>query len=245
MLGYDFEIIYKKGKQNVVADALSRKNEDVEALLCAISIIQPDWINEAREEWKNDEEVWVLIRKLQQDSSTSDTFSWKNDSLWYNDRLYLYKNSQLKQNILMELHTSPLGGHSGFLKIYHRVKKEFFWDGLKSDIQKFVVESLVCQQNKVETIKTPGLLQPLSIPSQRWEEVSIYFITGLPKFERKSVIMVIVDRLIKYTHFFALSHPFKTSTVPTTFMETIQKLHGNPKIIVIDKNPIVTGNFWT
>ena len=61
MLGYDFEIIYKKGKQNVVADALSRKDEDVEALLCAISIIQPDWINEAKEEWKNDEEVWALI----------------------------------------------------------------------------------------------------------------------------------------------------------------------------------------
>jgi len=75
MLGYDFEIIYKKGKQNVVADALSRKDEDVEALLCAISIIQPDWINESMEEWNNDEEVWALIRKLQQDSSTFDTFS--------------------------------------------------------------------------------------------------------------------------------------------------------------------------
>ena len=57
MLGYDFEIIYKKGKQNVVADALSRKDEDVEAFLCAISIIQPDWINEARDERKNGEEV--------------------------------------------------------------------------------------------------------------------------------------------------------------------------------------------
>ena len=65
MLGYDFEIIYKKGKQNVVADALSRKYEDVEALLCAISIIQPDWINEAMDEWKKDEEVWPLIQKLQ------------------------------------------------------------------------------------------------------------------------------------------------------------------------------------
>ena len=168
MLGYDFEIIYKKGKQNVLADALSREDEDVEALLCAISIIQPDWINEAREEWKNDEEVWALICKLQQDSSTSDTFSWKNDSLWYKDRLYLCKNSQLKQKILMELHNSPLGGHSGFLKTYHRVKKEFFWDGLKLDIQKFVAKCLVFQQNKVETIKTPSLLQPLSIPSQRW-----------------------------------------------------------------------------
>ena len=76
----------------MVADALSRKDEDVEALLCAISIIQPDWINEGREEWKNDEEVWELIRKLQQDSSTSDTFCGKNDLLWYKDCLYLCKN---------------------------------------------------------------------------------------------------------------------------------------------------------
>jgi hypothetical protein len=44
MLGYDFVIIYKKGKKNVVADALSRKDEDVEEFLYAISIIQPDWI---------------------------------------------------------------------------------------------------------------------------------------------------------------------------------------------------------
>jgi len=111
MLGYDFEIIYEKGKQNVVADAFSRKYEHVEALLCAISIIQPNWINEAMDQWKNDEEVWAPIQKLQQDPSTSDTFRWKNYSLGYKDCLYLCKNSQLKQRILMELHTYPLGGH--------------------------------------------------------------------------------------------------------------------------------------
>ena len=87
--------------------------------------------------------MWTLIQKLQQDPSTSNTFSWKNYSLWHKYRLYICNNSQLKQNILLELHTSPLGGHSGFLKTYHRVKKEFFWDGLKSDIQKFVAECLV------------------------------------------------------------------------------------------------------
>jgi hypothetical protein len=144
----------------------------------------------------------------------------------------------------LELHTSPVGGHSGFLKTYHRVKKDFFWDGLKTNVQRFVVECVVFQQNKVE-IKTPGLLQPLSIPSQRWEEVSMDFITGLPKSEGKSVIMVIVDRLTKYAHFCALSHPFKASTVATPFMETVQKLHGSPKIIVGDRDPIFTGHFWT
>jgi len=70
------------------------------------------------------------------------------------------------------------------------------------------------------------------------------FITGLPKSDGKSVIMVVVDRLTKYEHFCALSHPFKANTVSTTFMETIQKLHGNPKIIVSDRDPIFTGNLW-
>ena len=113
----------KKRNKIVAVDAHSRKDEDVEALVCSISIIQPYWITKARDEWKRDEEVWTLIQILQQYSSTSNTFSWKNDSLWYKDHLYLCKNSQIKQNILLELHTSPLGGHSGSLKTYHRVKK--------------------------------------------------------------------------------------------------------------------------
>jgi hypothetical protein len=93
--------------------------------------------------------------------------------------------------------------------------------------------------------KPSKCLQPLAIPSQRWEEVSMDFIIGLPKSEGNSVIMVIVDRLTKYTHFYALSHPFKTSTVATTFMDTVQKLHGNPKIIASDRDPIFTRHFWT
>jgi len=88
----------------------------------------------------------------------------------------------------------------------------------RSNIKKFLVECLACQQNKVETIKTPGLLQPLFIPSQHWEEVSMDFITGLPKSEGKSVIMVVVNKLTNYAHFCALSHPFKVSIVSISFM---------------------------
>jgi hypothetical protein len=57
--------------------------------------------------------------------------------------------------------------------------------------------------------------------------------------------MVIFDRLTKYAHFCALSHPFKANTVATSFMDTVQKLHGSPKIIVSDRDPIFTGHFWT
>ena len=64
-IGYDFEIIYKKGKKNVVSDALSRKDEYVDTFLCVISIIQPDWIIESRDEWNNEKKVWTLIQRLQ------------------------------------------------------------------------------------------------------------------------------------------------------------------------------------
>ena len=71
------------------------------------------------------------------------------------------------------------------------------------------------------------------------------FITGLPKSKGNIVIMVVVDRLTKYAHFCALSHPFKASKIATKFMEIIQKPHGNPKIIVSDRDPIFTRNSWT
>ena len=66
-----------------------------------MSTIQQDWITKARDEWKKEKYVWTIIQKLQQDPSTSDTFSWKNDSLWYKDHLNICKDSQIKQNILL------------------------------------------------------------------------------------------------------------------------------------------------
>ena len=80
----------------------------------------------------------MLIQKLQKDPSVLYTFVRKNDSLWYKDHLYICKHSQLKQKVLLELHTSLVGGNLGFLKTYHKVKKELFWEGLKSDVQRFV-----------------------------------------------------------------------------------------------------------
>jgi hypothetical protein len=71
------------------------------------------------------------------------------------------------------------------------------------------------------------------------------FIIGLPKFEGKSVIMVIFDRLTKYEHVFSLYHPFRANIISTTFMETFQNLHGSSQIIVSDRDPIFTGHFWT
>ena len=87
------------------------------------------------------------------------------------------------------------------------------------------------------------MLQPLVIPSQRWE-VSLYFIIGLANSNGKSGIMVLVDRITKYAHFYALYHTFKDNITAIEFMEKVEKLHENPKIILSDRDSFFTRNFW-
>jgi hypothetical protein len=137
-----------------------------------------------------------------------------------------------------------MAGHSEFTKTYDRVKRSFFWDGMKQDIHNFVIECDVCQCNKGEIVKSLGTLQPLPIPLAIWRDISMDFITGLPKSGNKSVIMVVVDRLSKYAHFYALQNPFMTSTVAQLFMDQVFKLHGMPHSIVSDHGLTFNINFW-
>jgi hypothetical protein len=115
---------------------------------------------------------------------------------------------------------------------------------MKQDIHNFVVECEVCQCNKGETIKYLGTLQPLPIPPSIWKDISMDFITILPKSGNKSVIMVVVDHLSKYSHFYALQHSFTTSTVAQLFMDQVFKIHGMPHSIVSDHDPTFISNFW-
>jgi hypothetical protein len=243
LFGYDYEIIYKKGKDNVVEDALSQKYED-EGSLFSLSFIVPDWLQAVHQEWLQDPKSSHLIQQLQNKAQAPPGYSWLQDELRYKGRLYLSKQSKLKSTVLSELHATPTVGHSGFTKTYDRVKRSFFWDGMKQDIRKFVAECEVCQRNKGETVKSPGTLQPLPIPPDIWKDISMDFITGLPKSGNKSVIMVVVDRLSKYAHFCALHHPFTASTVAQIFMDQVFKLHGMPNSIVSDRDPTFTSNFW-
>jgi hypothetical protein len=102
----------------------------------------------------------------------------------------------------------------------------------------------VCQCNKGEIVKSSGTLQLLLIPPAIWKDISMDFITDLPKLGNKSIIMVVVDFLSKYAHFYTLQHPFTTSTVAQIFMDQVFKLHGMLYSIVSDHDPTFISNFW-
>ena len=90
---------------------------------------------------------------------------------------------------------------------------------MKKDILTFVAQCDVFQCHKGETVKAPSTLQPFPILAPIWMEVSMDFITGLPKSGKKLVIMVVVDRLSKYAHFCTLPHPFTLTLVAQSFMD--------------------------
>ena len=115
---------------------------------------------------------------------------------------------------------------------------------MKTEILTFVAECDVCQHHKGEIVKSPGTLQSFPIPTSIWTDVSMDFITDLPKLGNKSVIMVVVNKLSKYAHFCALPHPFTPTFVAQDFMDQIFKLHGMPTSIVFDRDPVFTSNFW-
>jgi hypothetical protein len=115
---------------------------------------------------------------------------------------------------------------------------------MKAAVSQYIKHCPVCQRNKSENIPYPGLLQPLPILDMAWQHVTMDFIEGLPKFEGKDTILVVVDKLTKYSHFISLSHPFTTKIIVQLFIDHVFKLHGLPLAIITDRDRIFTSQLW-
>ena len=115
---------------------------------------------------------------------------------------------------------------------------------MNADIHKYVAECDTCQRNKVENISSPGLLHPLHIPNQKWEEISMGLMGGLPVSDGKNKILAVVDRLTKYAHFIGVKRIDSVKETTEAFCKNIYKLHGFPNIIMSDRDAKFKGNFW-
>jgi hypothetical protein len=115
---------------------------------------------------------------------------------------------------------------------------------MRHTISQYVKQCSVCQQAKHTTTLPLGLLSPLPIPKQVWEDIAMDFITGLPNSAGYTVILVVIDRLIKFAHLFALKKDFDSKKVAEIMMQHIVKLYGMPKSIVSDRDKVFTSKFW-
>lgn len=242
LLGYDFEILYQPGHQNKAADALSRMEQPVELhSLTTTGIIDVKLIEQ---EVENDAELKKIMENLKKNAEEGSKFQVEKGRLLYKGRMVVSQTSTLIPKILHTFHDSILGGHSGFLRTYKRISGELYWRGMKAEIKKYVEQCEICQRNKYEATKPAGVLQPIPIPDRILEDWTMDFIEGLPLAGGVNVIMVVVDRLSKYSYFISLRHPFSAKQVASIFIDRIVSKHGIPKSIITDRDKIFLSNFW-
>ncbi|PNX96205.1 Ty3/gypsy retrotransposon protein, partial [Trifolium pratense] len=240
--GFSFEIYYKPGKTNQVADALSRRHTD-EAIFMSISSPLPTLLANLRQYYR-DQEGKTLVLKSETDANMKQVFRFTDGLLYFKEKIYLPDVSDLRQAIIKEYHCTPMAGHSSVQPTLSRISASFLWPGLYTDVKQFVKTCTTCQQNKYLPTKKQGLLQPLDIPSQVWQDLSMDFITHLPQSFGHTVIWVIYDRLTKFVHFITLPTKFSAPDLASRFSVEICRLHGIPQSIVSDRDPLFLSAFW-
>ncbi|XP_028097035.1 uncharacterized protein LOC114296908 [Camellia sinensis] len=164
---YDLQILYHLWKANTIADALSRKSmgnlsclltsqkkllcdlerNEIEVVLCkqdeilaAISA-QPAIIEEIREKELDDESLKKIMDEI--DSKLKPGFVIENGVLKFHNRLCVPDCSDLKKRVMTEAYNSKFAMHPGNTKIYHDLKQNFWWPGMKKSIANFVAR--LCQ----------------------------------------------------------------------------------------------------
>ena len=185
LLGYDYEITYKPGKENSAVDALSRVTSSPS--LNTLFVPQTFLWNAIKKE-ANEHPYMVRISKLATANPRA-PYKWQNGLVCYRNHVVIPPNSQFVNQLLQEFHDSPYEGHSGVLRTYKRLTQQFYWPSMHKVIQQYVTSCTVFQKNKAETLFPAGFLQPLPIPCQVWDYITMDFIEGLPPSNGKSTIL--------------------------------------------------------
>jgi hypothetical protein len=266
---YDLEVHYHPGKANVVEDALSRQAHcsclSVKAFndsLCwemrklHLEVIPQGSLNHLSVEatlkdniilaQQHDKGIRIIKQKLAQGEGKYKCFRVDHEGvLWFNERIVVPKDHKLRKQILDEAHLSKFSMHPGSTKMYQDLKHTFWWTRMKREIAKYISECDICQRVKASHLKTASILQPLPIPSWKWEDISMDFIVGLPNISpRHDSIWVIADRLTKTAHFLPVHTTYNAKKYAEIYLDQIFHLHGGPKMIIFDRGAQFIARFW-
>jgi hypothetical protein len=165
--------------------------------------------------------------------------------VWFNNRIVVPKNDEIRQQILDEAHLSRYSIHPGSTKMYHDLKQHYWWKKMKIEIACYVARFDTCRGVKAIHMKTAGPLQSLPIPTWKWEDISMDFIVGLPRTTKGyDSIWFIVDRITKIDHFLPVKTDHPVVVYAQLYIARILSLHGVPKTIVSDRGPQFVAKFW-
>jgi hypothetical protein len=176
--------------------------------------------------------------------SVSDCIIDDSGYLRFRGRLWVPDYEPLRTAIIQELHDSVLAGHPGKNGTIAIVSRDFFWPNLQTTVKRFVRNCGVCGRTKVWRDRKQGLLRPLPVPEQQWQEISADFIGPLPLSDGFDMIVVFTDRLSKGVLLAPCHSTITSEDFAKLFIKTYYSLHGLPRAMVSDRGPQFIGLAW-
>ena len=224
---YNFKIMYQTEAKNVKADALTRKpgdkpvNEEDDRLKyqhqvlltperLEIHVLKPepeaaihDRILFANQE---DEECTAFHTAI---ANNRKAYNWitltdcsvKEGILYHKDRLWVPGNMDLMVELLQEVHDLSTDGHPGIHRTLKLLGRYYYWSNMRRTVEQYIKNCYNCRCSKASRDKYNDLLVPAEVPTQRWTDISLDFITGLPESENMNAICTLIDKLSKERHY--------------------------------------------
>jgi len=233
---YKFRIVYTPGKDNGRADALSRRSDymDKEPVSHSILRMNADGslsanvldFNTITQVQRADEEQFPILQgKLQVEPDKVEA-------------------------CVRAHHDDPMAGHPGVARTIELIKRGYNFPRMKEQVKRYISRCTECQTNKASRHKKYGEIQYQEPSTTPWDDVTMDFITKLPKSKDPSTeivydsILVMVDKLTKYTHFVPYKETFTAEQLANTVMDRLVRYHGLPRIFLTDRGSVFTSKFW-
>ncbi|QRW07203.1 Retrotransposable element Tf2 protein [Ceratobasidium sp. AG-Ba] len=260
LASFNFEFHYRPGKMSNKPDALSRRHdhEDIpnpqqiminaERFKGFKANIEIDIISMIREGLSADKSLTTLIAstKKKEDLPPSirkqyDKYEWKEDLLWYEGRIVIPENKEIRLAILEMHHDNPIAGHQGQARTLELISRRYYWPAMKQQVNRFVETCEICQRSKGHKHYAPQ--KPLPIPQKPWEDIAYDFIVKLPESQGMDSILIVIDRFSRQAHFIPCLESTNAEGVADLFIKEVWKLHGLPKTTVSDRGPTFNSQF--
>jgi len=244
---FDFDIEYRPGKSNVVADALSRRADLQVGMMEAMAIEVVGDLSEAmKKKFKDGYETDEKCRNIVTNPRDyGNHFTIHSGLIFCNRKLYVPDVRELKTELLQEAHDVPLAGHMGIARTIDLLSRHYYWPNMNEDVKRFIKSCLSCQTNKGSNQFESGMAQPIPTPPRRWDQTSLDLITGLPKSKSgKDAILTIVDKYGRRLHLRAIHSDITAPELAKIYFDEIVRHHGIQSSIISDRDPKFMSSFW-